>query len=163
MRNLILSAIISLTSLAVAAQDKGVIRLSEPVIETDTYEVFGESNYSWEQALNLHDVIRLQDDYINKEVLIESQITQVCQKKGCFFITQSEGFYARITFKDYSFFIPTNTAGKTVLVKGVFNLKELSAEQSQHYQEDLTGRFFEGALATQEYSIIATSILIPKD
>lgn len=140
-----------------------VIRLSEPVIQTDTYEVFGEFNDNWDNAVSLSDIIEKENVFLNKEVLVVSDISQVCQKKGCFFVAQTGGKTARITFKDYGFFIPTNTAGKEVTFKGVFTVNELSAEENKHYQEDLTGKSVEKAEAVKEYSIVATSILIPKE
>ena len=49
---------------------------------------------------------RVEDQFIK----IEGQITEVCQAKGCWMILVEGDTYARVTFEDYSFFVPTETS-----------------------------------------------------
>jgi hypothetical protein len=148
---------------ASAQNNNEVIRLSEPVVETESFEVFGsemEATYD-EQLSSLTEAIESGEQ--EEELYVQTEIVQVCQKKGCFFVAQDEDFSARVTFIDYSFFIPTNSAGKTVVVRGTLNEKILSEEQARHYAED-EGKDPSGIIGEQkEYSIVATSVLIPKD
>ncbi|MDJ0654072.1 MAG: DUF4920 domain-containing protein [Xanthomonadales bacterium] len=139
-----------------------VVRLSEPVAETDTHEIFGSPLPESDQILQLAELIGHSDRYLGQEVMVSTQITKVCQKKGCFFIAQDGDAMARITFKDYGFFVPTDSAGKSVMLAGVFSRQELSAEKAQHLAEDMGETPQEPLTAGFEYAIEATSVSIPK-
>jgi hypothetical protein len=95
------------------------------------------------------------------EVLISTRIAQVCQKKGCFFIAEDGDTVARVTFKDYGFFIPTDSSGKTVLLSGVVQPSQVSREQAEHYASDL-GDASPKAIAAIPHQIVASAVAIPK-
>lgn len=157
---ILLFSLISLNTF-VFAQSNEVIRLSEPVQETEEVEVFG-SNIDL-KALNPVSLTKVIGS--NKEanpVTVVTTISEVCSKKGCFFIAQDGDFTARITFKDYGFFIPTDSQGKEVVLVGDFSSIVLSEAQAKHYAED-AGKDAEKVVGQQkEYSIIATSVVVPK-
>lgn len=164
MKKTILFIAVMLFGVNVFAQsEKEVIRLSEPVMVTDQVEVFGSEMdlNSTADAQSLSEAIA--SDISEDEILVTTEISQVCDKKGCFFVAQEGDVSARITFIDYSFFIPTNSAGKTVTVRGVLSEKVLSEEQAKHYAED-AGNDPDAIKGEQkEYAIVATSVAIPKD
>jgi Domain of unknown function (DUF4920) len=55
---------------------------------------------------------------------VKGQITSVCEKKGCWMkLKQDNGEDIRITFKDYSFFMPQNIVGKEVVLDGVAKMR----------------------------------------
>jgi hypothetical protein len=139
-----------------------VIRLSEPVEATETYEVFGSPLDAAGPAVGLQELVGNSDQYLDKEVLVTTRIAKVCQKKGCFFVAQEGEAVARVTFKDYGFFIPTDSGGKTVTIAGTFVRAELSPEKAHHYRKDLGEAPAKPAAATMEYQIVATSVRIPK-
>lgn len=146
----------------IVAQQNDVIRLSEPVEETSNYEVFGNEmgDIDEESTLKLLDAIQLSGE--ENEIYIKTQISQVCMKKGCFFIANESDESARVTFKDYSFFIPTNSLNKEVIIRGVISAKELSEDQAKHFAEDAgeDASTVEGPV--KEYSIVASSVLLFK-
>lgn len=164
-RYLLIILVLGITSVGVAQQksaDKEVISLSDPVETTEQYEVYGSAFESSEQPLSLEKLLSKSDSYENKQVVAEGEIRQVCQKKGCFFILADGEKEARITFKDYDFFIPTNTTGKKVVLKGTFNVKKLSEKKAKHYAKD-AGEDPEKINGPQEeYSLVATSVKIIK-
>ena len=148
---------------SVQAQESGVVRLSEPVLQTEVYEVFGSEISEWNDALTLSEIILSKEDYSSKEITVETEVAEVCAKKGCFFIARDGELTARVTFKDYSFFVPTDSQGKSVKLVGVFQVNELTEEQAKHYAED-AGEDPDTITGSQkEYSIVATSVLVPKD
>ncbi|MEQ8525618.1 DUF4920 domain-containing protein [Gracilimonas sp.] len=162
MKNLFISLFLLMIPFSVFAQETEVVRLSEPVQVTETHEVFGSEIDEWSEARSLASIIESEEDISGKEVTLETQVAKVCQKKGCFFVANQDGYSARITFKDYGFFIPTDSQGKTVKLVGTFNVKELSEEQAKHYAED-AGEDADAINGPQkEYSIVATSIMVPK-
>ena len=149
-------------SLSAYAQNTEVIRLSDPVQETETHEVFGTEVDQWNEARSLVSIIESEEDMTGKEVTLETEVAKVCQKKGCFFVANESGYSARITFKHYSFFIPTDAQGKRVKLKGVFTVKDLTEEQARHYAVDAGEDTDQISGPKKEYSIVATSIMIPK-
>lgn len=141
-------------------QQQEVIQLSDPVEQTDEFRVFGSSFEEEGEILPVDSVIADSRQYDGQRVKAEGTIKQVCQKKGCFFMLESSGVQARITFKDYGFFIPTNTAGLQVMVDGTFAIKELSEEQAKHYAEDAGEDAESISGPQQEYTLVATSVKI---
>src|SRR5690554_7453892 len=88
--------------------DTPVLRLSEPVEVTNEYEVFGAKYSGFDQAKPLASIIKSGEEFQNKEVVVTANVSEVCTKKGCFFVAQNGNETARITFIDYSFFVPTD-------------------------------------------------------
>jgi len=152
-------------SLAVFAADSAgeseVIRLSEPVSQTATHEVFGSMLPDNGAPLSLVELVNDNDKYQDQEVLLATRIAKVCQKKGCFFVATEGAVTARVSFKDYGFFIPTDSGGKDVVLLGTFSRKNVSKEEADHYAADL------GETATSiperfQYSIVASAVRIPR-
>jgi len=142
--------------------DESVIRLSEPVEVTASYEVFGAPLTVSGPGLGLKELVSNSDRYLGKDVLVTTRIAKVCQKKGCFFVAQEGDAIARVTFKDYGFFIPTDSGGKDVTLAGTFTRRELSESQARHYKKDLGEAGSTAPAATAEYQIVATSVRIPR-
>ena len=113
-------------------------------------------------ALRLEELVVNSDRYLGSKVVVTTRIAKVCQKKGCFFIAQDGDAVARVTFKDYGFFIPTDSGGKEVTLAGVFERRELSESQARHYQDDLGESRARPPAGGVEYQIVATSIRIPR-
>jgi hypothetical protein len=143
------------------AGETEVKRLSEPVEVTATHEVFGSTLPENGTPLSLGDLMEDNQKYLDQEVLVETRIAKVCQKKGCFFVAQEGPSTARVTFKDYGFFIPTDSGGKNVVLLGTFSRKSVSKEQAEHYAADL-GETAASTPEKYEYSIVASAIKIPK-
>jgi len=140
---------------------EGVVRLSEPVEVGDGYEVFGAPLGDAGEPQRLADIVAASADYAGEVLSVTAKVARVCQKKGCFFVAHDGEAVARVTFVDYSFFVPTDSGGKDVTMVGTFNRKILSEAQARHFAEDagedpsaITG-------PREEYSIVATSVVIP--
>lgn len=158
---LLLAFVISYTT-AFAQDTNEVIRLSEPVQETEKFEIFGtELEYESLVPSKLSTV--LESDKIEDKVTLITTVSEVCNKKGCFFIAQDGDYTARVSFKDYGFFIPTDSKGKEVILVGDLSIETLSEEKAKHYAEDM-GKDSDHIKGEQkEYSIVATSIIVPKN
>jgi len=163
MRNLIWAGMLAITLFAsVVLADEAVVRLSKPVHATEAYEDFGSVLPESEYSRSLAEAIARLDELAGKPVVIETEIQQVCQKKGCFFIARDGDAVARVRFQDYSFFIPTDSAGKTVTLAGMLERVELTPEQAAHFAEDLGQGAGAGRTADFEYQIMATAVRIPR-
>jgi hypothetical protein len=136
-----------------------VTRLSEPVEVTDDAEVFGAPLNADAKPVTLVALLDNPGDYVDTAVRVESRISQVCQKKGCFMIASSGTHAVRISFKDYAFFVPTDTSGKTVTVTGTLIERTLTEEQAAHFREDAGS---DNIQAGKVYEIVADAVSIPK-
>ncbi len=161
MRSLVIILFVFLPFTSINAQDE-VVRLSEPVDQSEAFETFGSPLELDEKAeiVSLDKAIEMIGS--EGEVFIKATIKQVCAKKGCFFIAEGDEFEARVTFVDYSFFIPTNTTGKEVVFRGNIEEKVLSTDQAKHYAEDAGEDPDQVTEEQKEYAIVASSIRIPK-
>ena len=74
----------------------------------------------------------------NRPVLVRGRIIDVCSAKGCWLVVSDGKIQMRVTFKDYGFFVPKNSAGRTVLLEGVVSSGELSEGEARHYAGEST-------------------------
>jgi hypothetical protein len=155
----VFSSAIAIFVLFVQAAVADVTRLSEPVEVTDDAEVFGAPLDADARSASLGALLDNPDDYLDTSVRVEARISQVCQKKGCFMIATAGDRAVRISFRDYSFFIPTDTGGKTVTVTGTLVERVLSEKQAAHFREDAGSDTIQ---AGKVYEIVADSVSIPK-
>jgi hypothetical protein len=150
-----------LASLPLAAGEGGVIRLSEPVLVTDTHEVFGAPLPEGGETLTIGALVENSEAFRGETVLVETRIAKVCQKKGCFFVAQHGADTVRVTFADYGFFIPTDSGGKTVTLAGTFSREPMDQAKAEHLAADL-GEEPPDTAPAFEYAIVATSVAIPR-
>jgi hypothetical protein len=71
------------------------------------------------------------------ETKVEGTVLECCQTKGCWMkVDAGDGQTMRVRFKDYGFFVPKNSAGKTAVMQGVAAMETISVEDLRHYAED---------------------------
>ncbi len=67
---------------------------------------------------------------------------------------------ARVTFKDYTFFVPTDTYNQRSVVYGVLTEHTLSEEMAKHFADD-AGQSSDTIRGPQkEYSIVAEGVYL---
>ena len=64
------------------------------------------------------------------------KISDVCQRKGCWTVLSVGEDHIRVRFKDYAFFLPTDSSGKQAYVEGYVKAETLSEETAQHYASE---------------------------
>ncbi|MCX7768445.1 MAG: DUF4920 domain-containing protein [Flavobacteriales bacterium] len=94
----------------------------------------------------------------------EGPIVEVCQKKGCWMtLGLGHNKVARVTFKDYGFFVPKTAGGRHAIVKGVARKEIITVEMLRHYAQD-RGASKEEVEAIKEpeteWSIVAEGVII---
>ena len=154
------SFVLACAGTAMADEEAAVIRLSEPVESTEDYETFGVPLDETLTGVTLTALVEGGDDFVGEPVLVTARVSQVCQKKGCFFIAQEGSTVLRVSFKDYGFFVPTDISGRRVTMSGELIRREVSEEQAAHMSEDLgeAGAMQAGVV----YEIVATSVRVPR-
>jgi len=92
-----------------------------------------------------------------KTVLVEGVVRRACSQMGCWMeLAPAEGGAGmRVTFKDYGFFVPTDSAGAKARVQGRLQISQLSAEQAQHLRSE-GGSMAAGA--QREVRLVATGV-----
>ena len=75
----------------------------------------------------------LKDAHEGQMVLVEGTVRRACSRKGCWMeLAPAAGPGVRVTFKDYAFFVPTDSAGARALVAGTVKVTTLSKEHADH-------------------------------
>lgn len=115
-----------LTGAAVAAAQEGA----------DTVIARGAPLGSLAEApfVELSDAVADVEAYVGRAVTVEGRVTTVCQMKGCWMELSPDGESAgvRVTFKDYGFFVPTDSAGRLARLEGRFETNVFSKADADH-------------------------------
>jgi hypothetical protein len=94
----------------------------------------------------------------DKQVLVKAKVGKVCKKKGCWMILESKEKEIRVTFKDYSFFVPMGLIGKDVLIQGQMIEKKMSLEETKHFVADEGGDTSKITKGRSEFRILASGV-----
>lgn len=71
------------------------------------------------------------------DVKFLSEITDVCQKKGCWMnMAMPNDKKAFVRFKDYGFFMPLNASGSEAIVEGKAFIDVISVDELKHFAKD---------------------------
>ena len=71
------------------------------------------------------------------DIKLQGRIIEVCQAKGCWMtIDLGDNQQLRVKFKDYGFFVPKNSAGKTAIMQGVAQKEIISVDELKHLAKD---------------------------
>ena len=152
------SALVTASMLIAGAYAGEVVRLSEPVATTDTTETFGSV---LDESVRLIELEEVGADNLGETVRVEARVSQVCQKKGCFFIAVEGNTTVRVSFKNYGFFVPTDISGKRVMFVGEVIEKEVTKEEAEHFAEDM-GNASASVAPGKTYEIVATAVRVPR-
>ena len=152
------SALVTASMLIAGAYAGEVVRLSEPVATTDTTETFGSV---LDESVRLIELEEVGADNLGETVRVEARVSQVCQKKGCFFIAVEGNTTVRVSFKNYGFFVPTDVSGKRVTFVGEVIEKEVTKEEAEHFAEDM-GNASASVAPGKTYEIVATAVRVPR-
>lgn len=98
---------------------------------------------------------------VGQTLAVKAPAAEVCQNKGCWMVLTEGARSMRVTFADYAFFVPKDIAGKTVVVEGVLSRKLLSAEEAKHYAEESASGAAAAPGPREEWSLVATSVVVP--
>ncbi len=108
-------------------------------------------------------VLRDPEKFAESTVVVEGTVRSACSVKGCW-MELAEGVEknrqgARVTFKDYGFFVPKDSAGAKARVEGVVGVKTVSAGDVDHLEKEgaVFAHKYQGGTA-REVRIVATGV-----
>ena len=84
-------------------------------------------------AATLKSVVADPAVYAGKVVTVQGDVKQACTKKGCWIEVVDGDARVRVTFKNYGFFVPLDSAGSRVTAEGIVKTNKLSKEKADHY------------------------------
>jgi hypothetical protein len=89
-------------------------------------------------AVELAKVLETPSDYEGKTVTVEAKVRKACEKKGCWMelAAADKGVGVRVTFKDYGFFVPLDSAGSTAKVEGTVKVALLDEAKAKHLEAE---------------------------
>lgn len=152
---------ITLFPLMLRAQNTDIIRQSEPVLSTAEYDEYGSELGEVGHSFGLIEAIDHIKHFADKEIVISSEVAQVCLVEGGWIILGEADRAVRVRFMDYAFFVPTDIIGKRVEARGMLSEVDLSEEEAKHFAEDAeagSGASVSGA--QREYSFMATAVRV---
>ena len=107
----------------------------------------------------LADLVKDAVSYSGKTVKTEGTVSAVCQGSGCWMTLKSSDQSVRVTFKDYGFFVPMDSAGATAAMEGVFTVRTIPEATAKHYAEETPGGKPDAIKGDQkELSLVASGV-----
>ena len=82
------------------------------------------------KAVTADEVVAKPDAYAKKPVVVEGVVASVCTNMGCWMQLGD----MHVTFKNYGFFVPTDSKGFTARAEGVAKVKTYSKEEADHLE-----------------------------
>jgi hypothetical protein len=102
-------------------------------------------------------------EFAGKTITVQGKVRRACSRKGCWMelaetlTSQSPG--CRVTFKDYGFFVPTDSEGARATVEGEVILKQVPRSRVAHLEAE--GATFEHKNpdgSASEVQLVATGV-----
>ncbi|MEO6325199.1 MAG: DUF4920 domain-containing protein [Thermoanaerobaculia bacterium] len=110
-------------------------------------------------AVTIAQLVAAPDTYAGKTIRTEGRVATVCTQKGCWMTLGESGKPIRVTFENYGFFVPKNSAGTMATLEGVFKVQSLPEATAKHYAGETQGGKPEAIRgAQQELSIVASGV-----
>jgi hypothetical protein len=90
--------------------------------------------------LALADVLANPERFRDQAITVEGHVRAACTRRGCWMeLAQGNDPKlpgCRVTFKDYGFFVPTDSAGASAKVQGTLGVNTLPAERVAHLESE---------------------------
>lgn len=110
------------------------------------------------------DIRSILEEKDSAHVSFKSTIVANCQASGCWMdLDLGDGEVLKVTFKDYEFFIPLDSEGKTATVEGWVQREIIPVDLLKHYAEDEGKPQEEIDAITEEeiaYTFVADGVVI---
>ena len=74
--------------------------------------------------------------YANQTVTTEGTVQRACSRKGCWMEIGKGADACRVTFKDYAFFVPTDSAGAHAKIQGRLDARQVEAAAVAHLESE---------------------------
>jgi hypothetical protein len=97
------------------------------------------------------------------DVFLAGTILDVCQKKGCWIVVGDGTSQMRVTFRDYSFFLPTDSFNRRVIIRGIVAVETIDKATAKHYAEESKGEDPDAIDGPQRVvTMVASGVFMPR-
>ncbi len=114
----------------------GSLLLNQPSMKMAEKDRLYGAEFSKGQIVSIKDALSRPEDYEGKTVVLEGEVSSVCEMKGCWMYVSDGVNEIRVNFKDYSFFVPYDSPGKKVKIQGKIYKKMVDKNTLKHWAED---------------------------
>lgn len=114
-----------------------IFLLSQTLVQaqgTDSYGTSFKVNTTSNHENGVFEKISVKDTIMTQ---VSGTIVEVCKSKGCWMkvdIGNEEQVFVK--FKDYGFFVPTDSENGKVVMNGIAFVEEVSIDEQRHYAKD---------------------------
>jgi hypothetical protein len=133
------------------------------MMERSDFDYFG-AGVTLGSTVPADDVLAQPSEFGGKILRLTGKVDSVCAKKGCWMRIGTSEKNILVRFREYGFFVPTDSAGREVIMEGVASISEISVEMRRHYLED-AGKPEEAAKVTEPetaVTFLATGVALKK-
>jgi hypothetical protein len=83
------------------------------------------------EVTDIATILASPSDYVGRRVLVEGEIVAVCEQKGCWMdLETADDAMIQVKVEDDVIVFPVSARGKTALVEGIVEERELTSEQA---------------------------------
>ena len=140
-----------------------IVLLLAGLVEAQNYQPISDGKdygkgISQKDTVSVSSLLTFPEKYIGKTVTVKGNITDVCEKRGCWIKLSGDKPYQTITVKvnDGEIVFPLEAKGKPAVAEGKFEVIELSLEQTKKYlahKAEEEGKKFDSESVTEPLKI----------
>lgn len=132
-----------------------------PARDDATWKYFGEP-FTLASAVPAAQVFGDPAAHEGKPVRVLGELTEVCQKAGCWAVVRDDaGNAVRVTMKDHGFGIDKDTRGRACDVEGQLVKKAVDPERVEHFKSEGSAHNPEEG-KTETWEIVVSSIAVAR-
>lgn len=145
--------------------------MAAPTGETSVAAIASAKTYgkplSARPQAELAEVLAAPSRFEGKTVLVEGVVRRACSRKGCWMEVATDAADSapgcRVTFEDYAFFVPTDSAGSHARLEATVKLTRVKASHVEHLESE-GGTFREKNAdgSANEVQLLATGVVLSR-
>lgn len=130
-------ALLALGALTAIGCEQRTPRQAQPAEAptTPTAEHFG-GPFEGAEPVGLSALLKNPENFENRLLATGGEVRRACSRKGCWMELAEGDARCRVTFKDYGFFVPTDSSGAQAKLEGRVEVKRIPAARVRHLEAE---------------------------
>jgi len=99
--------------------------------------------------------------HVDKNILVEGRVADVCQKAGCWLVLSEGDKSIRVLTKNHKFSVAKDSTGQTCRIEGVIKAKVIKADEVAHFESESANKDVipeKKVQGTMTYELIASGV-----
>ena len=140
-----------------------VIAIAFPAVAADVVKR-GAPIAAGAKSVTVAQLMEKPDAYAKDPVVVEGVVSTVCTNMGCWMQLAPEAGKdgVHVTFKDYGFFVPTDSQGMKARAEGTARVTTLSKEEADHLEGEGAKLHRNADGTAKEVSFVASGVELSK-